>query len=87
MPTTGLCSLAHPRTPPAGMNKRLPKTPPLDSDPLLLPPAYSPVIKRGETMKSVGGSIIELYAGRELEDDSGWEGQERGEGKGWVDWV
>jgi hypothetical protein len=23
----------------------------------------------------------------DLEDDSGWEGQERGEGKGWVDWV
>jgi hypothetical protein len=97
MPTTGLCSLAHPRTPPAGMNKRLPKTPPLDSDPLLLPSAYSPVIKRGETMKSVGGSIIELYAGRGLEDDSGWEEEGRGEGngsegkgsegKGWAEWV
>jgi hypothetical protein len=79
------------------MNKRLPKTPPLDSDPLLLPSAYSPVIKRGETMKSVGGSIIELYAGRGLEDDSGWEEEGRGEGngsegkgsegKGWAEWV
>lgn len=82
MPT----NFAHPRTP-AGVNKRLPKTPPLDSDPPLLPPAYSPVIKRGETMKSVGGSIIELYAGRGLEDDSEWEGEGRGEDKGWVEWV
>jgi hypothetical protein len=73
--------------PPAGVNKRLPKTPPLDSDPLLLPPAYSPVIKRGETMKSVGGSIIELYAGRGLEDDSEWEVEGRSEDKGWVEWV
>jgi hypothetical protein len=73
--------------PPAGVNKRLPKTPPLDSDPLLLPPAYSPVIKRGETMKSVGGSIIELYAGRGLEDDSEWEAEGRSEDKGWVEWV
>jgi hypothetical protein len=82
MPT----NFTQPKTP-AGVNKRLPKTPPLDSDPLLLPPAYSPVIKRGETMKSVGGSIIELYAGRGLEDDSEWEGEGRGEDKGWVEWV
>jgi hypothetical protein len=82
MPT----NFTQPKTP-AGVNKRLPKTPPLDSDPLLLPPAYSPVIKRGETMKSVGGSIIELYAGRGLEDDSEWEGEGRGEDRGWVEWV
>jgi hypothetical protein len=89
MPTTGLCSFARPRTLPAGVNKKLPKTPPLDSDPLLLPPGYSPVIKRGETMKSVGGSIIELYAGRGQEDASEWEMEREGreEDKGWVEWV
>jgi hypothetical protein len=83
MPT----SFAHSRTPPAGVNKRLPRTPPLDSDPVLLP-AYSPVVKRGETMKSVGGSIIELYEGGGREDDdSGWEREGCGEDKGWVEWV
>lgn len=86
MPTTNPYPFAHPRTPPAGVNKRLPKTPlPLDSDPLLLPPPdFSPVIRRGETMKSVGESIIELY-GRE--DGEGWEGEGGGDGKGWVEWV
>jgi len=83
MPT----SFAHSRTPPAGVNKRLPKTPPLDSDPVLLP-AYSPVIKRGETMKSVGGSIIELYeGGGRDDDDSGWEREGCGDDKGWAEWV
>ena len=85
MPTTNPHPFAHPRTPPVGVNKRLPKTPlPLDYDPLLLPPPdFSPVIRRGETVKSVGESIIELY-GRE---DEGWEGEGGGEGKGWVEWV
>lgn len=88
MPTTELQSFAYPKTPPAGMNKRLPKTPPLDSDPLLLPvAAHSPVIKRGETMKSVGGSIIELYAGRGRGDGSEWAREGLSEDGGWVDWV
>jgi hypothetical protein len=87
MPSMEICSFTHPRTPPAGVNKKLPKTPPLDSDPLLLQSAHNPVIKRGETMKSVGGSIIELYAGRGQEDDSEWETEGHGEDKGWVEWV
>lgn len=70
------------------MSKKLPKTPPLDSDPPLLPvAAHSPVIKRGETMKSVGGSIIELYAGRGRGDGSEWAREGSGEDRGWVDWV
>lgn len=62
---------------------------------------YSPpvVVQRAETMKSVGGSIIELYAGRgglEQEgyanlDDDDWERQRvvsgGGEKKGWAEWL
>jgi len=87
VPTMNPCYSTHARTPPAGVNKRLPKTPPLDSEPLLLPPAYMPVIKREETMKSVGGSIIELYADGGPEDSSGWEQECCDEDKGWVEWV
>jgi hypothetical protein len=48
----------------------------------LLPVNSSPVpVRRGGTMKSVGESIIELYAGR---DGDGWE---RGRETGWVEWV
>jgi hypothetical protein len=46
-----------------------------------------PVIKREETMKSVGGSIIELYADGGPEDSSGWEQECCDEDKGWVEWV
>jgi hypothetical protein len=87
IPTMEPFSFIHPRTPPAGVNKKLPQTPPLDEDPLLLQSACSPVIKRGETMKSVGGSIIELYAGRGQGDGSEWEREGCGEDKGWVEWV
>lgn len=62
----------QPRTPPASVHKELP----------LLPVNSSPVpVRRGGTMKSVGESIIELYAGR---DGEGWE---RGRETGWVEWV
>jgi hypothetical protein len=87
IPTMEIYPFTQPRTPPAGVNKKLPKTPPLDEDPLLLRSDHTPVIKRGETMKSVGGSIIELYAGRGHGDDSGWETEGRDEDKGWVEWV
>ena len=86
MPMKEHPSFARPRTPPAGVNKRLPKPPPLDSD-SLSPPAYSPVIKRAETMKSVGGSIIELYAGRGRDGDSEWERENHSGQKGWAEWV
>lgn len=62
----------QPRTPPESVHKELP----------LLPVNSSPVpVRRGGTMKSVGESIIELYAGR---DGDGWE---RGRETGWVEWV
>jgi hypothetical protein len=72
------------RTTPAGAYKELP-LPPLDSSP-------TPVrLRRGETTKSVGESIIELYAGQE--DGDGWErgwcadGVDEVGGRGWVEWV
>jgi len=65
-------SYTQPRTPPASVHKELP----------LLPVNSSPVpVRRGGTMKSVGESIIELYAGRD------GEGGERGGETGWVEWV
>lgn len=67
-----LNAYTQPRTPPASVHKELP----------LLPVNSSPVpVRRGGTMKSVGESIIELYAGR---DGEGWE---RGREAGWVEWV
>ncbi|KAM0717001.1 hypothetical protein Q7P37_006853 [Cladosporium fusiforme] len=70
-------SFTQPRTPPLCLHKKPPKPPLGDTSP---PPAYSPALRRGETMKSVGESIIELYARRE---GDGW-------GRcadGWVEWV
>lgn len=71
-------SFTQPRTPPVYLHKKLPKPPSsLDTSP---PPAYSPALRRGETMKSVGESIIELYARK--------DGEEWGRSPdGWVDWV
>lgn len=74
----------YPRTPPTGVHKELP-LPPLDASP-------TPVrLRRGETVKSVGNSIIELYAAREGDDwDRGWcedELEEEKGGRGWVEWV
>lgn len=66
----------QPRTPPAGVHKELPLPPP-DSSPVSIPARF----QRGGTMKSVGESIIELYAGR---DGEGWD---RGRETGWVEWV
>lgn len=75
--TEDLSSFTEPRTPPLGLHKKLPKPPAVDTSP---PPAYSPALQRGETMKSVGESIIELYARKEGE---GWGRCE----DGWVKWV
>lgn len=70
----------YPRTPPAGVHKELP-LPPVDASPV-------PVrLRRGETMKSVGESIIELYA---RQDGDGWERGWSADGVGgtqWVEWV
>jgi len=73
----------NPRTPPASVHKELPLPPP-DSSPLPLR------VRRGETMKSVGESIIELYARRDGDGwDRGWsaEGMDEVGEKGWVEWV
>jgi hypothetical protein len=66
----------QPRTPPASVHKELPLPPP-DSSPVSMPLRWT----RTGTMKSVGESIIELYAGQ---DGEGWE---RGKETGWVEWV
>jgi hypothetical protein len=82
--TESLGAYMQPRTPPTGVYKELPP-PPLGS-------SVTPVrLRRGETTKSVGESIIELYAGQE--DDDGWEqswcadGVDEVRGRNWVEWV
>lgn len=72
-PTT----FTNPRTPPLGVHKKLPRPPPSVVEESSPPPAYSPQLRRGETVKSVGGSIIELYGG-------GMGGRWDGEMEGWV---
>jgi hypothetical protein len=74
------------RTPLLVVHKELPPpAPPFDTSPM---PAR---LRRAETTKSVGESIIELYAGPE--NDDGWErgwcadGVDEVGGRGWVEWV
>lgn len=66
----------QPRTPPASVHKELPLPPP-NLSPVSMPLRWT----RTGTMKSVGESIIELYAGQ---DGEGWD---RGRETGWVGWV